>query len=324
MFLKPGLIAACLLILAAQGPAAAEPFELSAKPLRLKADEETPPDTGFLVWRGGLVLASPDERFGGISGLLVDPDGRRAIAVTDNSHGITFALRHDEAGSLAGAEAAEIVTLGNLKGRPFTSKWQRDSESMALLSDGSILVGFEHRHRIHRYPADPVPFSRRSAGYSAPLGLAHAPDNEGLEALAVLEDGRVLAVIEGRETDTENIGYLGKDGLWSTLRFAKEGLFRPTGATRLPDGRIALLERRFTVLGGPAARVVVFEPDALEPGEAIVGREVGRLTPPFPVDNMEGIAARRGKRGETLVYLISDDNFFALQRTLLLMFELTE
>jgi hypothetical protein len=30
---------------------------------------------------------------------------------------------------------------------------------------------------------------------------------------------------------------------------------------------------------------------------------------------------RRGPRGETLLYVISDDNYLPLQRTLLLMFE---
>ncbi len=42
------------------------------------------------------------------------------------------------------------------------------------------------------------------------------------------------------------------------------------------------------------------------------------------VDNLEGVAARRAKTGETLLYLVSDDNFRATQRTLLLVFALTE
>jgi hypothetical protein len=37
---------------------------------------------------------------------------------------------------------------------------------------------------------------------------------------------------------------------------------------------------------------------------------------------MEGIAAHRGASGETIITLISDDNFSALQRTLLLQFAL--
>jgi hypothetical protein len=40
------------------------------------------------------------------------------------------------------------------------------------------------------------------------------------------------------------------------------------------------------------------------------------------VDNFEGIAARRGPKGETLIYLISDNNFRSGQRTLLMMFAL--
>jgi hypothetical protein len=40
---------------------------------------------------------------------------------------------------------------------------------------------------------------------------------------------------------------------------------------------------------------------------------------------MEGISARRDLgSGRTLIYMISDDNYSALQRTLLLMFELME
>jgi len=37
-----------------------------------------------------------------------------------------------------------------------------------------------------------------------------------------------------------------------------------------------------------------------------------------------GIDARRGPGGETLVYVLSDDNANPLQRTYLLMFELIE
>jgi hypothetical protein len=36
------------------------------------------------------------------------------------------------------------------------------------------------------------------------------------------------------------------------------------------------------------------------------------------------VAARRDARGRTLVYLLSDDNFNFLQRTLLLLFELED
>ena len=43
----------------------------------------------------------------------------------------------------------------------------------------------------------------------------------------------------------------------------------------------------------------------------------------FEIDNMEGIAVHRGRGGETIITLMSDDNFNSLlQRNLLLQFTL--
>jgi hypothetical protein len=54
---------------------------------------------------------------------------------------------------------------------------------------------------------------------------------------------------------------------------------------------------------------------------AVGPREIARFGAPLLVDNMEALAVRReGER--RFVYLASDDNFNALQRTLLLKFEL--
>ena len=40
------------------------------------------------------------------------------------------------------------------------------------------------------------------------------------------------------------------------------------------------------------------------------------------VDNFEGISARRTRDRRIVLYIISDDNFNPLQRTLLMMFEM--
>ena len=42
------------------------------------------------------------------------------------------------------------------------------------------------------------------------------------------------------------------------------------------------------------------------------------------MDNFEGLAVARDADGGTLVYILSDDNFHFLQRTLLLLFRLDE
>ena len=44
----------------------------------------------------------------------------------------------------------------------------------------------------------------------------------------------------------------------------------------------------------------------------------------YQIDNMEGIAVHRNAGGETIVTLVSDDNFSFVQRNLLLQFKLME
>ena len=54
----------------------------------------------------------------------------------------------------------------------------------------------------------------------------------------------------------------------------------------------------------------------------MIGVELARLAPPYTVDNFEGLAVFPDKRGGTIIYILSDDNFNPLQRTLLLQFRL--
>ena len=48
---------------------------------------------------------------------------------------------------------------------------------------------------------------------------------------------------------------------------------------------------------------------------------LARVSPPYTVDNMEGIAALRNKDGSIRLYLLSDDNLNKVQRTVLLAFD---
>ena len=80
-----------------------------------------------------------------------------------------------------------------------------------------------------------------------------------------------------------------------------------------------VLERRVS-LAGLAARIVALDTADIRPGARLVGRELGTLAPPAMSENFEGIAARRAPDGGVLLYLLSDDNFVPLLRTLLLQF----
>ena len=60
-------------------------------------------------------------------------------------------------------------------------------------------------------------------------------------------------------------------------------------------------------------------PGALVDGAILLEADLG-----YEIDNMEGLSIHRSTSGETVLTLISDDNFSVLQRTLLLQFTLAE
>ena len=96
-----------------------------------------------------------------------------------------------------------------------------------------------------------------------------------------------------------------------------------TDAAELPDGRLLILHRRFTLLDGVSAKLAIVDPRAIAAGRTISGIEIATLAPPLTVDNMEGLAVER-ERGRTIVWIASDDNFSVLQRNLLLKFALKD
>jgi hypothetical protein len=70
-----------------------------------------------------------------------------------------------------------------------------------------------------------------------------------------------------------------------------------------------------------SAIVSLADPKDIRAGKIWQGHPIAHLAPPLAVDNMEGIEVTQ-ERGETLVWLVSDDNFSPLQRSLLMKFAL--
>ena len=302
-------------------PARGEPIEVDSRAVPLNETDPHQVRVGKLLYRGGLALSSEDERFGGLSGMLVSEDGRRLVAVSDRGFRIEALLLYDHEGNLAGIRDVDAGALAGLDGRPLTKKKNSDAEALARGAEGEIIVAFERNHRIWRYFPDrivpePIP---------PPKELASAPPNGGIEALTLLEDGRLLALCEACGGGNTRLGWVSDRNGWSVLTYAVEEGFEPTGAATLPDGDVLVLERHFSLRHGIAARLRRIAKWAIEPGAALSGVLIADLRPPITVDNMEGVDARRGPKGEILVYLVSDDNFNRIaQRTLLLMFELIE
>ena len=92
----------------------------------------------------------------------------------------------------------------------------------------------------------------------------------------------------------------------------------------LPNGDVLVLSRYFKLLGGFKARLERIPAGAIGGNAVLSGELLARFAPPLTVDNYEGVSVARDTDGTTLVYILSDDNFHFLQRTLLLLFHLDE
>jgi hypothetical protein len=309
---------------------AGEALALEAVPVLLDDADPARDRVGELRYLGGMWLRSSDPRFGGLSDLRVSPDGARLFAVSDCGQGFTASLSYDAAGRLAGVGDARCFDLAS-RGERGPTMGGSDAESL-VLGDG-LEVGFEGRARVESFRLRP-PFAGPPRPLPFPEKLGLCARNGGLEAMADLGGGRRFLVCEARRGASSTVpAWIGRGGAWEERDYALafEGgwagePFRPTGATRLPDGDLLVLERRFPPIGARLARL---SRASLEGNGALAPREVARFEAPLTLDNFEGVEARLDASGRTIVYLLSDDNNCAknarapaLQRTLLLMFVL--
>jgi hypothetical protein len=312
---------AVVLALLAAGPAWPAPIEVSAEPVPLNETDPAAATVGKLRYLGGTVLKSPDPRFGGFSGLIVDADGARLIAVSDHGLRLEANILYAPDGRLAGLASADLGSLSGEDGRSLRIPTERDAEALAAGPAGEIVVAFERDHRLLRYlPGILVP-----ERLPPPEELANAPANGGIEGLTFLKDGRLFAIAEELIRGGRAVGWISDAEGWSPLTYVLNDGFVVTDLATLPDGDVLALERRYTMRIGVAARIRRIEARAIAPGAELAGELIAEFRPPLTLDNMEGIFARRdATSGKTLIYMISDDNFNPLQRTLLLLFELTE
>lgn len=287
--------------------------------MALNPEDPSQTSVGRLEFLAGYELSSDDETFGGLSGLLVEGD--RALLITDRGDWIQARLTHDATGRLAGIGDVTVAPmLGYGKQKVAHSTSMGDAEGLARLADGRLLVSFEQRHRLWLYQPGDDPPNARPVRSGTPPQLSKAKRNGGIEAIAEIAPGRVLALTEGlRTVDGDLVGfYIG--ALMETVRLVPDGAFLPTDLARLPSGDMLLLERRYSFLGGVAVQLRLIPKGQLNVLK-LRPEPVARLERPLNIDNFEGLAVVE-RDGETLVYMVSDDNFSVLQRTLLLQFRL--
>jgi hypothetical protein len=304
-------------------------IEVSARPLAgFDLRDRTRVQFGQLRFRSGLVLTSPYSRFGGLSSLRLDVSGERFVTASDRGRWFTgrIVYRGKEMAGLADVETAPM--LGG-DGRTLTSHRWFDTESMAR--DGNwIYVGIERVNRIVRFDFGRQGLRARAETVLAPADIRKLPYNSGLEALVAVPKGLPLAgtlvAISERGLDGDgNIkAYLIGGPSPGTFAVRRTDSYDVSDAALLPGGDLLLLERKFALLGGIGIRIRRIALAAIAPGAIVDGPSIFDADLGQEIDNFEGLDVHVTPEGDTVLTLVSDDNFSAIQRTLLVQFTLIE
>ncbi len=104
----------------------------------------------------------------------------------------------------------------------------------------------------------------------------------------------------------------------------RTGNFDVSDAVLLRSGDLLVLERKFSLLEGVGIRIRQIPLASLAPGAVVDGPSIFDADLGEEIDNMEGIDAHLTPDGDTMLTMVSDDNFSMIQRTLLLQFALVE
>ena len=270
-----------------------------------------------LKFVSGVEIKSNHPDFGGLSGLIINDD-KSLIAVGDQGIWLTGKIKIDENGKLV-----EIINgrLGHLKGNENNplyklGKSYTDAESIETYNN-KFIVSFERKHRILIFNDI---FLHSEIFYDR-IKYLDLPDNGGIEAMAPLKNNSIFLLSENLiHPDDKIAGYLLSDNKLKKVYVKKNGSFKPTDMSNLPDGNILLLERSFSPVRGVSARISVIKYEDLKPNSVILPFTLDTLKPPMVVDNFEGISFLKLNDGGYYIFILSDDNFNFLQKTLLYQF----
>jgi len=247
--------------------------------------------------------------------------------VTDKGYWLRGRIVYRGATPIAIADAEMAPILGS-DGRPFRGRGWYDAEALAV-DDGVAFVGFERVNQIARFDIGKDGLRARGQPIAVPGGMKLLPSNQSVECVEVAPKagplaGAVVTISEeGLDTGGNLMGFIvgGPGGVFSLKRTDD---FDVSDCAATPDGRLLVLERRFSWTRGLAMRIRAVPFSAIKPGALVDGRELIVADMGSQIDNMEGLSVHRDASGALVLTIISDDNFSPLQRTVLLQFTLGE
>jgi hypothetical protein len=244
--------------------------------------------------------------FGGYSGISLTPNGAGFVIISDRAHLIEGTIfRHGD--RIIGVRSSEMAAL-NIPDDLFLDPSVQDTEGLAKDNQGRLYISVESTNRV---------LCRNITGVWTALpdhpALRALPHNQGLEALAIDGDGTLFALPEFSESlqvPFPVFRYRQGSGWDVPMSISRNEGFLPVGADVGPDGKLYVLERGFSGFGF-SSRVRRF--DFLN-GYSFDG-ETLLTTKPRRHDNLEGLSVWAATDGTLRLTMISDDNFFFLQKT---------
>lgn len=238
--------------------------------------------------------------------------GPEFVSVSDAGDLVRGALVRDDAGRLIGVAELMYRRLTLTDGSPIAEKVDGDAEGLLITRGGDLLVSFERNHRIWNYGDVREPSARPTVARHPD---ATFPLNDGMEGIST-------GIRDRWRVSAEN------GGVWDcTPRActvvvpapetpATDGEYRTTGMDRdEANGGYFIVQRSFAPPLDARAQVRRMAVDGS------LGPVLVELKLPGTTDNFEGIAAVRNG-ATTRLYILSDDNNNAPQRTLLLAFDI--
>lgn len=305
-----------------------EAIEVRARPITSLSASGGERRFGSLLFRGGLTLSSSHPVFGGFSGLSLSEDGERILAVSDSAHWLTARLER-QGGTPSRLVEAVLAPMLDASGRPLSRTRSFDTESLSL-HRGIAHVGIERSDEILRFDWAGRGMAARGQRVALPREARGLPRNRGYEALGVapggggLAAGSIVALAERSGAhDEPTLGVIIGGRQPGLFRYRLLDGFEVTDLAFLPGGDMLVLERWYRPWRGVGMRLRRVAGASIGPGAMVEGRLLVDLDLSHEIDNMEALAVHR-EAGRTILTIMSDDNYSALQRTILLEFELAE
>ncbi len=255
-----------------------------------------------LTVEGAWHMESANRRFGGLSAMALE-SGASFLAWSDRGDLARLPLPGSRGtGQFLDLPPARQLTEG------------QDIESVVFdVESGTMWMGHETPNVIRRLDAD---------GSSHILAVPEMLDwgtNAGAEAMVRLPDGRFLALAERRLQGALFAGdpILHRKPLLFPLD--RPAGWRPTDAAVLPDGRVLVLLRKVEARWPPfRAMLALADPAEIAKGKPWPITPFAELDLPGLADNYEALAVEQAADGALTLWILSDDNLSAFQRTLLL------